>query len=135
LKKIKGFTLSYEGDFKKEQGFSLIEVMLAALILSFGLLGFVQGQLMALRVSEYAYFINLADLKNNELAERVRSCSNKSNCVQEQLTLWKKEIRKVFPQGEEDSRNQGFNYQSTISWFSVYLYPRFIRTLHLHFRL
>ncbi len=46
-----------------QQGFSLIEVMVAAAILSFSLLGFAQAQLMALHVSEQAYLINLADLK------------------------------------------------------------------------
>ena len=53
----------------KQQGFSLIEVMLSLFILSVGLLSFTQSQLMALRASEQAYFVNLADLKNNELAE------------------------------------------------------------------
>ena len=121
--------------FAKEGGFSLIEVMLAVLILSIGLLGLAQGQLMALRVSEHAYFVNLADLKNNELAERIRSCSNKLFCVQEQLNLWREEVHTIFPQGEERSTSQGADYQSKISWFSIYQHTQFIPSLHLLFRL
>lgn len=119
----------------KEGGFSLIEVMLATLILSMGLLAFAQGQLAALRISEHAYFINLADLKNNELAERIRSCSNKSFCIQEQLELWREEVRPIFPQGEEHSMSQGAEYQSKISWFSIYPSQKLTQSLSLLFRL
>lgn len=118
---------------QEEQGFSLIEVMLATLILSFGLVGFVQGQLMALRVSEYAYFINLADLKNNDLAERMRSCDNKSVCIHEQLIVWQKEVAKLFPQAEQNLINEGPNYQSKITWLAIYPFPK-LRSLYLLFR-
>jgi prepilin-type N-terminal cleavage/methylation domain-containing protein len=127
--------IKLRAQFAKERGFSLIEVMLASAILSFGLLGFAQGQLVALRVSEYAYFVNLADLKNNELAERMRSCSNRLFCIQEQLDLWTKEIHTIFPEGEECYSSQGVDYQSKISWFSIYQHPKFIASLHLLFRL
>ncbi len=119
----------------KEKGFSLIEVMLASVILSFGLLAFVQGQLTAMRISEYAYFVNLADLKNNELAERIRSCSHQLLCIQEQLGLWRKEVHAIFPKGEEHYMRQGADCQSKISWFSIYRHPKFIASLQLLFRL
>ena len=121
--------------FAKEGGFSLIEVMLASLVLSLGLLGFAQGQLTALRVSEHAYFINLADLKNNELAERIRSCSNELFCIQEQLCLWRDEVHIIFPKGEERSANQDADYQSEISWFSIYQHAKFRQSLYLLFRI
>ena len=119
---------------KLEKGFSLVEVILVSLILSFSLLGFVQAQLLSLRMSEHAYLINLADLKNNELAERVRSCSNKSPCVQEQLNFWKEEVKKNFPEGREQSTNKGLDYQSEISWFSIYQRAKHIRSFFLLFR-
>lgn len=121
---MKNLKASFLYSKKKEQGLSLIEVMLASLILSFGLLGFLQGQLIALRVSEQAYFINLADLKNNELAERIRSCSNKLLCIQEQLNLWKREVNKLFPKGKSLLVTHGADYQSKLSWISTYQ-PKF----------
>jgi prepilin-type N-terminal cleavage/methylation domain-containing protein len=119
--------------YQKEQGFSLIEVMLVTLILSFGLMGFVQGQLMALRVSEYAYFINLADLKNNDLVERIQSCANKLACIQAQLIVWQKGVAKLFPQAEQSLTKEGSDYQSKITWLSIYPLPK-IRSLYLLFR-
>ena len=52
---------------RSQQGFSLIEVMVAATILSISLIGFAQAQLLALQAAEHAYLINLANLKNIEL--------------------------------------------------------------------
>lgn len=116
-----------------EQGFSLIEVMVAALILSVGLLGFAQGQLMAFRTSQQAYLLSLADLKNNELAERLRICAMQSQCIQQELSLWKAEVNKDFPAGKAQISTKDLNYQSKIQWFSLdYQAPLF---LYLLFRL
>ncbi|BBB15665.1 methylation [Candidatus Rickettsiella viridis] len=119
---------------KAQQGFSLTEVMLSLFILSVGLLGFTQSQLMALRTSEQAYFINLADLKNNELAERVYSCGDQA-CIQAQLHLAEENIAKIFPEGEAFLTKQGDDYQYKISWRSLYYHPQFKRSLQLLFRL
>lgn len=105
---------------EKQQGLSLLEVMLASLIVSFSLVGFLQGELMALHVSEQAYFINLANLKGNELVERVRSCSNKPTCIQMQLNFWEREINKIFPEGKGIAKTRGSDYQIKISWSSIY---------------
>lgn len=102
-----------------QQGFSLVEVMVAALILSFGLLGFAQGQLMAFRTSQQAYLLSLADLKNNELAERLRVCARQSPCAQRELSLWKAEVHKSFPDGKAQISTKDLNYQSKIQWFSL----------------
>lgn len=119
---------------KAQQGFSLIEVMLSLFILSVGLLSFTESQLMALRTSEQAYFINLADLKNNELAERMYNCINQA-CIQAQLVLVEQDIAKVFPEGEAFLTKQGDDYQYKISWRSLYYHPKFKRSLPLLFRL
>lgn len=118
---------------KAEQGFSLVEVMLSLLILSVGLLSFAQSQLMALRTSEQAYFINLADLKNNELAERVYNCDNQA-CIEAQLALAKEDITRLFPEGEGSLRKEGNDYQLKISWRSLYYHPKFKLSLPLLFR-
>jgi prepilin-type N-terminal cleavage/methylation domain-containing protein len=101
-----------------QQGFSLIEVMVAAAILSFSLLSFAQAQLIALHVSEHAYLINLADLKNLELAENFTICESQPVCLQQALTLWKKETQESFPKGMgQISQLNLSNYQSKIQWF------------------
>lgn len=102
-----------------QQGFSLIEVMVAAAILSFSLLSFAQAQLIALHVSEHTYLINLADLKNVELAESFAICGSRPLCKQQVLSLWKKETQESFPEGMGQVSNLNLsNYQSKIQWFS-----------------
>jgi|EndMetStandDraft_9_1072997.scaffolds.fasta_scaffold09343_3 prepilin-type N-terminal cleavage/methylation domain-containing protein len=104
-----------------QQGFSLIEVMVATAILSFSLLGFVQAQLVALHASEHAYLINLADLKNLELAESFTICESQRICLQQALTLWKEETQENFPKGTgQISQLNSSNYQSKIQWFSPF---------------
>lgn len=82
-----------------QQGFSLIEVMVAAVILSVSLLGFAQAHLDALHASEQANLINLADLKNQELAESFMICGSQAFCLQQALTQWRKETQEIFPKG------------------------------------
>ena len=119
--------------FSVQRGFSLIEVMVAAAILSFSLLGFAQAQLMALHASEHAYLINLADLKNVELAENFTLCGSRPLCMQQALTLWKKETQENFPKGMGQlSKLNLSNYQSKIQWFSSF--SKFPSSLNLLFR-
>ena len=115
-----------------QQGFSLIEVMIAAAILSFSLLSFAQAQLMAMQVSEHAYLINLADLKNVELAEKFSLCESRPLCLQQASTLWKKETQESFPKGMgQISKLNLSNYQSKIQWFSTF--SKFSSPLNLLF--
>lgn len=115
-----------------QQGFSLIEVMVAAAILSFSLLGFAQAQLLALHASEQAYLINLADLKNEEIAENITICGSHASCFQQAIIFWKKEIQESFPKGiGEILTLNSSNYQSKIHWF--FLFSKFPSSLNLLF--
>lgn len=131
MKTIK-LTKLFFSESKREQGFTLIEVILATLVFSVGVLAFIQAELVALRTSEEAYWINWADLKNNELAERMRSCSTDSVCMRQQQQLWEKEVNEIFPQGEGYVTEESC-CQSRISWFSTYQ-PDSVQALALHFR-
>ncbi len=105
--------------FRHQQGFSLIEVMLAVTILSISLLGFTQAQLVSLQATEHAYAINLAHLKNVELAERFKRCEFQTLCLQQARALWTKEIEESFPKGIGlISEVNLSNFQSKIQWFS-----------------
>jgi prepilin-type N-terminal cleavage/methylation domain-containing protein len=116
----------------QQQGFSLIEVMVAAAILSFSLLSFAQAQLMAMQASEHAYLINLADLKNIELSENFTICGSRPLCLHRASTLWKKEIQEGFPKGMgQISKLNLSNYQSKIQWFSTF--SKFSSSLNLLF--
>lgn len=115
-----------------QQGFSLIEVMVATAILSFSLLGFAQAHLLALHTSEQAYVINLADLKNSELAESFTICESQSLCIQQALTLWNKDIQESFPKGIGKVSSFNFsNYESKIQWF--FHFSKFPSALNLLF--
>lgn len=119
---------------KKQQGFSLVEVMLALLILNVGLLTFTQSQLMALQTSKQAYFINLADLTANALAEQLHICPNQA-CIQAQLALTEKDIANIFPEAEVRLIKQGNDYKYAIGWSSINYQRKFKHTLELLFRL
>ena len=55
------------------RGFSLIEVLVALLILSFGVLGVAKMQLVGLRGTNDAYLQGQASLLVNSMAERIRA--------------------------------------------------------------
>lgn len=114
-----------------QQGFSLIEVMVATAIITVSLLGFAQAQLLALHASEEAYLINLADLKSQELAENFMICGSQS-CWQQVLILWKKEIQESFPKGMgQISKLNLSTYQSKIQW--IFSFSKFPCALNLLF--
>lgn len=103
---------------RHQQGFSLIEAMIATAILSFSLLSFVQALLLALHASEQAYLTNLANLKNVELAENFTICGSHTRCLQQAFIFWKKEVQESFPKGiGKISTFTRSNYQSKIQWF------------------
>lgn len=117
---------------RHQQGFSLIEALVATAILSFSLLGFAQAHLLALRASEQAYLINLADLKNLELAETFKICDSHPNCIQQALLLWNKEIQESFPKGIGKISSFNFsNHEVKIQWF--FPFSKFPSSLSLLF--
>jgi len=60
-------------NFKKQAGFNLIEVLLAFLILSIGLLGVAGLQTTAVKASHTAMLKTIAISKIQEIADRIRS--------------------------------------------------------------
>jgi prepilin-type N-terminal cleavage/methylation domain-containing protein len=118
--------------FNYQQGFTLIEVMVAVVILSVSLLGFAQAQLNALHASEQANLINLADLKNQELAESFMICGSQPFCLRQVLILWRKETQEIFPKGIGLVTKLNFStYQSKIQW--LFSFSRFPSSLNLLF--
>lgn len=54
-------------------GFTLVEVLFAAFILSFGILGFLQSELMALRVTQRMQGFRVAQIKSYRFAETIKA--------------------------------------------------------------
>jgi len=63
-------------NFKKQAGFNLIEVLLAFMILSIGLLGVAGLQTTAIKASHTAMLKTIAITKVSEIVERIRSNTN-----------------------------------------------------------
>lgn len=81
-----------------QQGFSLLELLIALIILTIGLLGFAQAEIASLRDAQTAYFQSMASLQAAGMAERLRGCGNlKSNCVSREKTDWQSETKTLLP--------------------------------------
>lgn len=63
---------------RKTSGFTLIEVLIALVVLSFGLLGLATMQLNGLRNTNNAYYRTQASALANELVERIHANTNGS---------------------------------------------------------
>jgi type IV pilus assembly protein PilV len=96
----------------------LLEVLIAMLILSIGLLGFARAEIMALHHNEAAYLQSLAVAQLNSLAERLRACNplHNSACAAQQIASWKNENKHIFPQAKNTIRNNGSAYTFTLQW-------------------
>lgn len=99
-----------------QAGFSLLEVLIALLILSISLLAFAQAELTALRGVQNAYFINVATLQNESLVERLRICEDQKTCIKQEIKQWQTEVSKILPQGKTKIDINGSQYQIEIRW-------------------
>ena len=63
----------YKNTMLKQQGFSLIEALVAFLILSIGLLGIASLQLLSVKAGYIAKVNTMAVIKSEEIFERIRS--------------------------------------------------------------
>lgn len=103
-----------------QAGFSLLEVLIAMLILSTGILGFANATLMALRGHQSSYFQSLAVIQLESMAERLRACQHGNtifpNCLSQEITGWQKANIVFFPRVRSTVSGQGLNYQLKISW-------------------
>jgi len=113
--KNKGFVMFA---FQKscQAGFSLLEVLIALLILSISLLAFAQAELTALRNIQNSYFINIAILQSDSLAEELRACENQKFCINHEIKQWQARIPKLLPQGKTKIDANGLQYQIEIRW-------------------
>lgn len=112
---------------RKQTGFSLIEVLIAALVMGVGLFGIVLMQTKSVQYSREAYLFSQATFLANDIAERMRSnvdlaesyvigldevptstasgCAANDDCdenalVQWDLSRWKEDVARLLPGGK-----------------------------------
>lgn len=104
---------------KFQTGSSLLEVLITLVILSVGLLGFANANLIALRTNQSAYFQSLARAQLDAAVERLYACQKfavVTNCWNQELVEWKKENAAILPAAKSIVSTQGTQYQFKIRW-------------------
>lgn len=105
---------------RNNQGFSLLEVLIALAILSIGLFGFVEAQLIALQQDQAAYLQSVALAQLRNMAELIHACGadgkNAAVCLNQEINRWQKENKRLFPQADSKVVAKGSSYQLTIQW-------------------
>jgi Tfp pilus assembly protein PilV len=99
-------------------GFTLVEVLFAAFILSFGILGFLQSELVALRVTQRIHRFSVAHVKSYALAETMKANDYSASFYAIQAQ-WQTELQAQLPHAQPRIHRAGYDYQVEITDFSV----------------
>jgi type IV pilus assembly protein PilV len=83
---------------RENRGFSMIEVLISMLLLSFILLGLDAMETYSIQKSRSAYFFNMAITQLNNMTEKLKAIMNGSDLAG-QLEKWNQENQAVLPQG------------------------------------
>lgn len=100
-------------------GYSLLEVLISLCILSFGLLGFAQAQLLALRNNQIAYLQSAAQARLLSLSEALQAC-HMANCsmttMNNEVQVWNNYNSFILPKGQGYLTKNGFQQVITLYW-------------------
>ncbi|MBV8802546.1 MAG: hypothetical protein JO131_06220 [Gammaproteobacteria bacterium] len=99
-------------------GFSLIEVLISLLLLSFILLGFDATEIYSIRSSRAAYYLDIANTQINNMSERLGMLENYSD-ISSQMTIWNNENQIVLPQGRGQVIGHFPDYTIIIYWGNI----------------
>lgn len=94
------------------KGFSLIEVLVSLLLLSFILLSFDATQLFAMRKNRDAYFHTLAVNQLSSFSELLKILQGHEALIPHQLAIWNEQNKKMLPYGKGEIK-EGF---IIVSW-------------------
>lgn len=123
-----------------QKGFTLLEVLVAALVLAISVLGLSGLQLKALRDSTSSYYFSQVTMLGYDIADRIRAnntsnytaswsddgtlhagCSTSAGCTPAQMAEsdifeWKNTIAAVLPSGDGNVSLSGAVYTVAIRW-------------------
>jgi Tfp pilus assembly protein PilV len=99
-------------------GFSLIEVLISLLLLSFILLGFDATEMYSVRAIRAAYYFDVATNQLNNMYERLRMLGADDD-VSSQIIMWNKENQIVLPQGRGQVLGHFPDYTIIVYWGNI----------------
>lgn len=114
----------------KSIGFSLLEVLIALIILSIALLGLVKAQAIAQHENQTAYWQSMANMQLNNLAEHMLACNFDQICWRPVMNQWQLSIQKFFPHVETYIKESSLAWQLNLSWYqnnNIYTAKLFIK--------
>lgn len=119
-------------------GFTLIEVLIAVIVLSIGLLGFVALHAVTLKNSQSAYFRSIATHLAYDISDRMRAnhtaaiqyiaagaeqtaCNSSPGCTtaemaQNDIYVWQQAVAASLPLGSGSVETAGGIYTVTVNW-------------------
>lgn len=97
-------------DYADSLGFTLIEVLIAMIILAIGLLGIAGLQVNALHRTNEAYLLSLAVIEFDEMMERL-------NVGDDDSIEWSVRCANSLPKGKCRCQKSGSSYQIDICWY------------------
>ncbi|WP_010598492.1 type IV pilus modification PilV family protein [Rickettsiella massiliensis] len=95
-------------------GFTLVEVLFAAFILSFGILGFLLSELMALQVTQRMQALSIAHIKSYAFAETIKAIDHPASTYALQAR-WQMELQAQLPHTRSRVHIAGQTYQVEIT--------------------
>ncbi|EKD55495.1 MAG: hypothetical protein ACD_60C00004G0005 [uncultured bacterium] len=99
----------------KNDGFTLLEVLISLLLISFVLLGLDAIEVYSFRQLKIAYFFSLAFNQMNNMTERL-SALHTYNGLDEQIEMWNRENQSLLPNGLGNVQGHFPHYIARIYW-------------------
>lgn len=96
-------------------GFSLIEVLVSLLLLSFILFGFDSAEIYSVREIRAAYYFDMANDQLNNMIERLQAIGDQTDMSQS-VTTWNIQNKNLLPQGMGEVLGVFPTYKINIFW-------------------
>lgn len=113
------------------KGFTLLEVLIGLLLISFGMLGIMALQLSSLHNSQSAYLHGLASSQLESMLDRMRP--NLSFTARDhEFTIWTNLNKRLLPQANTNYTCEEENCNVKISWFDRKLQQLQLSSLMSH---
>lgn len=100
---------------KNEQGFTLIEVLIASIILTIGLLELMKLQIVSINHTQAAQNRTIANNQLQNMVQLLRSNIPKSAFTSE-IAQWNTSNKALLPQGHGEVEKTQEGYRVTIAW-------------------